>query len=136
MAARVNITGAEAANDRLTINARAGDDVVEASGLTATAIGLIVNGGEGNDIIIGGDGNDTLNGDAGDDVIIGGPGQDVIDGGLGDDVVIQVTSGSGGNDGGTNAEALFSTAEIGIQDVQYGQRVQDAMDDAADARTL
>ena len=31
LAARVNITGAEAANDRLTINALAGDDVVEAS---------------------------------------------------------------------------------------------------------
>ena len=32
LAAIVNITGAEAANDRLTINALAGDDVVEASG--------------------------------------------------------------------------------------------------------
>jgi hypothetical protein len=30
LAARVNITGAEAANDRLTVNALAGDDVVEA----------------------------------------------------------------------------------------------------------
>ena len=35
LAARVNITGAEAANDRLTVNALAGDDVVEASGLAA-----------------------------------------------------------------------------------------------------
>jgi hypothetical protein len=38
LAARVNITGAEAANDRLTVNALAGDDVVEASGLAAGAI--------------------------------------------------------------------------------------------------
>ena len=35
LAARVNITGAEAANDRLTVNALAGDDVVDASGLAA-----------------------------------------------------------------------------------------------------
>jgi hypothetical protein len=33
LAAQVNITGAEATNDRLVINALAGDDVVEASGL-------------------------------------------------------------------------------------------------------
>ena len=32
LAAQVNITGAEAANDRLTVNALARDDVVEASG--------------------------------------------------------------------------------------------------------
>ena len=40
LAAQVNITGAEAANDRLTVNALAGDDVVEASGLAAGAIQL------------------------------------------------------------------------------------------------
>ena len=43
----------------------------------------------GDDILIGGDGNDTLNGEAGDDVLLGGPGQDVLDGGAGDNVVIQ-----------------------------------------------
>ena len=36
----MNITGHEAANDRLTINALAGDDVVEASRFAATAIQL------------------------------------------------------------------------------------------------
>ena len=35
LSAQVNITGAEAANDRLTINALGGDDVVDASGLSA-----------------------------------------------------------------------------------------------------
>ena len=47
LAAQVNITGAEAANDRLTINALAGDDVVEASGLSAGAIQLTADGGVG-----------------------------------------------------------------------------------------
>ena len=86
------ITGFEAANDRLTINALAGADVVEASSLTAAAIQLTANGGEGDDVLIGGDGNDVLSGGPGDDVLIGGPGIDVIDGGEGDDIEIQLVS--------------------------------------------
>ena len=89
LAASVHITGAEPANDRLTVNALAGDDVVDASGLSATAIQLTENGGDGNDVLIGGAGNDTLLGGAGDDVLIGGPGQDVLDGGPGNNVLIQ-----------------------------------------------
>ena len=89
LAAQVNITGAEAANDRLVVNALAGDDVVEASGLAAGAIQLVADGGMGNDVLIGGDGNDVLSGGDGDDVLIGGPGIDVLDGGAGDNVVIQ-----------------------------------------------
>ena len=60
LAAQVNITGAEAANDRLTVNALAGDDVVEASGLAAGAIQLTADGGDGDDVLIGGAGNDVL----------------------------------------------------------------------------
>ena len=48
------------ANDRLTVNALAGDDVVEASGLAAGAIQLTADGGDGNDVLVGGDGNDIL----------------------------------------------------------------------------
>jgi Ca2+-binding RTX toxin-like protein len=90
LAARVNITGAEAANDRLTVNALDGDDVIEASGVAAGAIQLTLDGGPGNDVVIGGDGNDVLLGGAGDDVLIGGPGLDTIDGGGDDDIVIQL----------------------------------------------
>ena len=89
LSAQVNITGAEAANDRLTVNALAGDDVVEASGLTASAIQFTENAGDGDDILIGGNGNDVLLGGAGDDVLIGGPGADILDGGPGDNVLIQ-----------------------------------------------
>jgi Ca2+-binding RTX toxin-like protein len=89
LAAQVNIKGAEAANDRLTINSLAGDDAIEGSGLTATAIQFAADGGDGDDVIVGGDGNDTLSGGAGDDVLIGGPGQDVLDGGPGNNVLIQ-----------------------------------------------
>jgi Ca2+-binding RTX toxin-like protein len=89
LAAQVNITGAEAANDRLVVNLLAGDDVLDASSLAASGIGLSVNGGDGNDVLIGGDGNDVLLGGAGDDVLLGGPGIDVLDGGEGDDIIIQ-----------------------------------------------
>jgi Ca2+-binding RTX toxin-like protein len=85
----VNITGAEAANDRLTINTLGGDDVLDASGIAVGAIGLTADGGDGDDVLIGGTGNDTLNGGAGDDVLIGGPGLDVLDGGPGANIVIQ-----------------------------------------------
>ncbi|HKH30462.1 MAG TPA: calcium-binding protein, partial [Gaiellaceae bacterium] len=89
LAARVNITGAEAANDRLTLNMLAGDDVVDASGLAAGAIQLTIDGGDGNDVLIGSDGDDVLRGGAGDDVLLGGLGIDVLDGGDGDDIEIQ-----------------------------------------------
>jgi Ca2+-binding RTX toxin-like protein len=89
LAAQVNITGADAANDRLTVNALAGDDVVEASALAAGAIQLTADGGAGSDVLIGGAGADVLAGGDGDDVLIGGPGIDVLDGGPGDNVVIQ-----------------------------------------------
>jgi Ca2+-binding RTX toxin-like protein len=89
LAASVHIAGAEAAIDRLIVNAGAGADVVTASGLSATAIGLVENGGEGDDVLIGGAGNDILNGGAGDDVLIGGPGQDLLDGGPGNNTLFQ-----------------------------------------------
>src|SRR5262249_29377689 len=89
LAARVNVTGAEAANDGLIVQALAGDDVIEASGLQAGTIQLTEDGGDGNDVLIGGQGNDGLIGGAGDDVLIGGPGQDVLNGAPGDDILIQ-----------------------------------------------
>ncbi len=55
---------------------------------------LVANGGDGDDVLIGSAGNDTLNGGVGDDVLIGGPGQDVLDGGTGSNVVIQSITAS------------------------------------------
>jgi Ca2+-binding RTX toxin-like protein len=88
LASRVDISGAIAATDRLTVNALAGDDVVDASSLAASAIALTVTGGTGDDVLLGGAGNDTLAGNEGDDVLIGGPGTDVLDGAPGSDVVL------------------------------------------------
>jgi Ca2+-binding RTX toxin-like protein len=106
LAAQVNITGAEAANNRLTLNMLAGDDVVDASGLAVGSIQLSVNGGDDNDVLVGGDGNDTLIGGAGDDVLIGGPGLDILDGADGDDIEIQLV---GGGDTVTSASRAART---------------------------
>ncbi len=95
LAARINITNFDPTMDRLVINGLAGDDVIEASGLTVGSIQLTANGGDDDDVLIGGDGNDVLLGGAGDDVLLGGAGLDVLDGGTGDNVVIQsLVSGS------------------------------------------
>jgi Ca2+-binding RTX toxin-like protein len=102
LAAQVNIARAEAANDRLSVNLQAGDDVLDATGLDAGAIQLSADGGDGNDVLIGGEGNDVLSGGPGDDVLIGGPGLDVIDGGPGDDIEIQLV----GSDNVTSAKSV------------------------------
>ncbi len=89
LATQVNITGAEAANDRLIVNTLGGDDALVASGLAVGAIGLTGDGGDGDDVLIGGGGNDVLLGGDGDDVLIGGPGLDTLNGGAGDNILIQ-----------------------------------------------
>jgi hypothetical protein len=83
------ITGAEAANDRLTVNGLAGDDTINAAGVTVGAILLTLNGGDNNDTLTGGDGNDTISGGNGNDVLKGGPGTDALDGGPGINSVTQ-----------------------------------------------
>jgi len=84
---QVNITGAEAANDRLVVSTLDGDDVVQASGIVQGTIRFTADGGNGDDVLVGSAGNDTLLGGNGDDVLIGNGGQDVLDGGPGANVI-------------------------------------------------
>jgi Ca2+-binding RTX toxin-like protein len=88
LATHITVSGAESASDRVTISALDGSDVVDASGIAAGAMSLSIDGGTGDDVLIGGDGNDTISGGEGDDVLLGGPGTDTLDGGPGDDVLI------------------------------------------------
>ncbi|MGF6092986.1 peroxidase family protein, partial [Pseudomonas sp. 18173] len=48
---------------------------------------VVLGGTAGNDIIISGDGDDTVYGDAGDDRLEGGAGNDAVLGGAGDDII-------------------------------------------------
>jgi Ca2+-binding RTX toxin-like protein len=99
LAAQISITGAEGGLDRLHVNGGAGDDVIEASGVAAGSIGLVLDGGEGNDVIIGSAGDDVLIGGPGDDVIIGNGGNDTIIAAPGADTVIQgFQAGAGAGD--------------------------------------
>jgi Ca2+-binding RTX toxin-like protein len=89
----VSVTGASApvlifhldTFDGLTVNGGAGNDKIDASALT-TSLGLIVDGGDGDDIVIAGQGSDIANGGNGNDLVIGGRGDDFGLLGAGDDV--------------------------------------------------
>src|SRR5262249_21125540 len=73
------------ATDRLVINGLNGDDVVNATGLTGML--LTADGGNGNDVLVGSPGADTLSGGAGDDILLGNGGLDSLDGGPGANIV-------------------------------------------------
>ena len=128
--AQVNIAAAEAANDRLTLNALAGDDVVEASGLRTGSIQLTADGGAGSDVLIGGAGDDVLLGGAGDDVLNGGPGTDVLDGGDGDDIEIQLVADGDTVTSATSADRNWLATHARI----FGDRF--VLDVGGKARTL
>ena len=77
--AAVTIFNSEPANDRLIVNGGDGEDTIDASALTAGAIGLTIDGGDGLDTLIGDAGNDVLIGGAGNvDSLFGGDGQDTF----------------------------------------------------------
>lgn len=83
--AAVSILFAEPAGDRLTLNGLGGDDVVDASSLEADAIALTINGGLGDDVMLGSEGNDTIFGGDGADLGLMGAGDDTFVWNPGDD---------------------------------------------------
>jgi Ca2+-binding RTX toxin-like protein len=105
LAATVTVQGSEGANDQLVVNALGGNDSVNASGLAANVVKLTVDGGTGNDNIIGSAGNDMLIGGDGNDLINGGRGNDTAFMGDGNDTFVwnpgdgsDVVEGQGGHD--------------------------------------
>ena len=96
---QVDILFAEAANDRLVINGLGGRDVIDATNLAADVIQLTMNGGLGNDVFLGSQGDDLINGGdgndvafmaAGDDTFVWNPGDDndIIEGQAGFDTML------------------------------------------------
>jgi hypothetical protein len=86
--ATVSLSGAEL-TDKLMVKSLGGNDVINATGVTASVISFTADGGTGNDVLVGSAGNDTLLGGDGDDILIGGPGTDHLDGGIGHNVLVQ-----------------------------------------------
>src|SRR5262249_19904153 len=87
LAAQVTVDHADA-GDILVGHGFGGEDLINASGLVAGKVALQLFGDEGDDVIIGSAGGDSIRGGAGDDVLIGGSGNDTIGGGAGDDIII------------------------------------------------
>jgi Ca2+-binding RTX toxin-like protein len=80
LAAETHVSNAESANDRIIVQTGAGDDHIDASAVHGGAA-LTLDGGAGDDHIVGSAGDDTLIGGAGNDVLIGGGGHDIFVGG-------------------------------------------------------
>ncbi len=147
-AAGININGFSAAvnifqaepTDELTVNGLGGNDTLNATGLTANAVKLTLDGGDGNDNIHGSPGIDLLLGGANDDFIDGnqandrsfmgsgndtfqwdpGDGSDFVEGEAGFDTLL--FNGSGGNenfDASANGNRLRFFRNVGniIMDV-------------------
>jgi Ca2+-binding RTX toxin-like protein len=103
----------ESQAERLTVNGLGGEDQfipdpaapTGLAGLTA----LTLNGGSGDDRLVGGDGADQINGGGGADELFGEEGADQINGGEGNDVI----AGNGGDDrivGGPGSDSLKADA--------------------------
>jgi Ca2+-binding RTX toxin-like protein len=115
LTAQVTLSGTTAGSDRLIVTAHGGADVVDASALAATAARLWVEGGPGDDLLLGGFGPDLLRGGDGDDVLVGGPGADTLDGGPGEDVIIDDLA----------VDQVQSADRVGSSWVQTHAHVQD-----------
>src|SRR5262245_26688250 len=132
LSAQVTIDGAEASNDSLVINGLGGNDSINASALAAGHINLVLDGGAGNDTIVGSRGNDMLIGGGGEDGRTGGAGNDVAMLGAGDDRFIW-NPGDGsdvveGQDGVDTLAFNGSCANETITVVANGDRVLLARD--------
>ena len=101
----------------LDVNGQGGGDVIIASTGLANLIELDLDGGEGNDLLIGSDGTDTLRGGAGNDTLLGGRGNDVKLGEDGNDLLIwNDGDGSDFNEGGEGLDTVQVNGANGAGD--------------------
>lgn len=142
----IELTKEQSAN--LTINTGDGDDTVDIA--RAVKRGVTVDGGTGDDTILGGSGNDRLSGSTGVDTIKGRGGDDKIFGGSEDDELVggeghDHLEGRGGNDqlsGGDGNDSAYGGAGDDQltggdgQDYLEGQTGVDRLDGGADDDVL
>jgi Ca2+-binding RTX toxin-like protein len=102
-------------SENLVLNAKGGDDTFQGGVGLAGVIAVKVDGGAGNDTLLGTDGNDTLLGGDGNDFIDGNKGADLALMGSGDDVFVwdpgdgsDVVEGQAGND-----QMIFNGNDLG-----------------------
>jgi Ca2+-binding RTX toxin-like protein len=132
LAPTIVVQGSERSRDTLTVNAGAETDVLNAQGLAADVVRLIARGGFS---------NDTITGSAGDDLFLWSPGDgnDVIEGGLGTDTLQFSGSNIGENISLTaNGPRLRFTRDIAniALDLNAVERVNVAVVGGADTIAL
>jgi Ca2+-binding RTX toxin-like protein len=118
--ARATVSGYTAPVDvngslTLHVNGLGGGDTITAGNGLATLVPLVLDGGDGDDIITGSDGADVIYGGAGTDTVTPGRGSDLVFLGDGNDVVIW-NPGDGNDtiDGEGGSDTLnFNGANIG-----------------------
>ena len=117
LAETVTVAHADGALDQLTVSGGQGDDVIDASSLSANHIGLVLNGGDGNDVILGSHGDDSVIGGRGNDVAALGDGNDTFTWNPGDGS--DTVDGQGGSDtlvfNGANISENISISANGNQ---------------------
>jgi Ca2+-binding RTX toxin-like protein len=133
-------------SENLALNANGGDDSFSAMGNLAALIKITVDGGSGNDtllgsngadIILGGEGNDFIDGQQGNDTVFMGAGNDVFqwDPGDGSDVV----EGQADNDtmifNGSAADEIFQVSANGGR-VLFTRNIANIVMDLNDVETL
>jgi len=114
--------------ERLSVDGGNGDDSVridESNGVFTDAIPTTIDGGNGNDRLVGGAGAVTLRGGNGDDALFGGAGVETLIGGNGDDSI----DGNKGNDVGLlgNGNDTFVWDPGDGSDTVEGQNGTDTM---------
>jgi Ca2+-binding RTX toxin-like protein len=105
LAASITVHAFETALDSVHIQGQAGDDIIDASAVGAGGPALVIDGGFGNDILLGSAGADNMIGSDGDDVLLGNGGVDTLDGSTGDNLLFQ-----DGNNVTTGVVTIFGNA--------------------------
>jgi RTX calcium-binding nonapeptide repeat (4 copies) len=112
---QVNVSGQEAANDRLTVNGLGGNDTLS-GGALAALMRLTLDGGDGNDALNGGNGADTLLGGSGNDTIDGNQGNDTALTGEGNDTFVwDPGDGSDVVEGQAGVDTLLFNGSVGSE---------------------
>lgn len=85
-----------------------GHDVVDMTNAWATYGGTTIDGGAGNDVLVGQKGNDTLIGGSGNDTLNGAAGSDILLGGDGNDLLVLQGGQTAGDvlDGGAGTDTV------------------------------
>lgn len=102
------------------VNGFTGNDQIDASSLSQGILLFggdgddLLSGGSGHDVLIGGAGDDTLNGGDGNDSLLGGTGDDIFNGGSGNDVLYIGEHGDFVFDGGAGFDKAVVTETGGI----------------------